>query len=280
MKQDRYEDKSGDKKYFTIIPNLIANHSSANDQSLYFQMKKIVGDNEGVCYASEKYFKDKMKIGSKALKKSIKYLLDHKWIEDVGMQKIKTKGGVQKSHLYIIKDIWKMNIDYYESKKGVSGREPLIDKGVSGREPLCNQRGVQKESKGVAFEQQIRTYNKNLNKDHVAKKFATDKNKENKIVLKDVNERGMELAQLLYKLIKDENPEWHVRPNFDEWTKDINKIVRIDKRTYEQVEWMIHWCQQDDFWKTNILSPAKLRKQFNRLVIQAKRPKKGGITIL
>lgn len=124
--------------------------------------------------------------------------------------------------------------------------------------------------------------NEDLSKDRslVAKKFATDKNKENKIVLKDVNERGMELAQLLYKLIKDENPGWHVRPNFDEWTKDINKIVRIDKRTYEQVEWMIHWCQQDDFWKTNILSPAKLRKQFNRLVVQAKQPKKGGITIL
>lgn len=150
------EDKSGDKKYFTIIPNYIANHSTAVDQALYLQMKKIVGEQEGICYASEKYFKQKLGVGSKALKKSIKYLLDHNWIEDAGIKEIETKGGVQKTRLYIVKDIWTMNINYY---KGVSESEPLIDKGVS----ESNQRGVQKEAKGVAFEQQIRTINKNIN---------------------------------------------------------------------------------------------------------------------
>ena len=71
MIKNKYKDKSGDKRYFTMIPNYIANHSSANDQALYFQMKRLAGDNE-TCYASEKYFKDRLKIGSKALKKSIK----------------------------------------------------------------------------------------------------------------------------------------------------------------------------------------------------------------
>lgn len=155
--QDKYIDNTGDKKYFTIIPNYIANHSSANDQALYLQMKKIVGEREGVCYASEKYFKDKLQIGSKALKKSIQYLLDHKWIEYTGLQEVETNGGVQKVKTYLVKDIWQKNIDYYQ---GVSEREPLTEsKGVS----ESNSRGVQKEAKGVAFEQQIRTYNNNNN---------------------------------------------------------------------------------------------------------------------
>ncbi|KRM94839.1 hypothetical protein FC24_GL002156 [Loigolactobacillus rennini DSM 20253] len=31
---------------------------------------------------------------------------------------------------------------------------------------------------------------------------------------------------------------------------------------------MIDWCQADPFWLTNILSPAKLRKQYDRLKIK------------
>jgi len=152
------KNESGDRKYFTIIPNYIANHSSANDQALYLQMKKIVGDREGVCYASEKYFKDKLKIGSKALKKSIKYLIDHKWIEEAGMREVETRGGIQMVKTYLIKDIWKMNVEYYQ---GVSESEPLSKRqGVS----ESNQRGVQKEQKGVAFVQQRITYNKNYKK--------------------------------------------------------------------------------------------------------------------
>jgi len=158
MAKNSYKDESGDKQYFTIIPNYIANHSSANDQALYFQMKRIAGEKEGVCYASEKYFKDKLKIGSKALKKSIQYLLDNKWIQDAGIQEMETKGGIQKSHLYIVKDIWGMNVNYY---KGVSESRPLNVKGVS----ESNQRGVQKESKGGRFQ-------------------ATKKNKEKKNIKK------------------------------------------------------------------------------------------------
>lgn len=82
--------------------------------------------------------------------------------------------------------------------------------------------------------------------------------------------KNLELAKLLYKLIKKQNPAWYIKPNWDNWVSDIDKIHRVDKRTYEQIEWMIEWVQQDDFWKGNILSPSKLRKQFNNLVIKAK----------
>jgi hypothetical protein len=151
-------DNSQDKKYFTIIPNYIANHSTANDQALYFQMKRLVGDEEKICYASEKYLKKQLKIGSKALKKSIKYLLEHGWIEHAGTRETMTEGGRQKINTYIVKDIWKMNMEYFQ---GVSKSEPLNSQGVL----ESNLRGVQKESKGVAFKQRRRTYKNNIKKE-------------------------------------------------------------------------------------------------------------------
>ena len=39
-------DESGDKKYFTIVPNYILNHSTATTQALYLQMKRLANDNE------------------------------------------------------------------------------------------------------------------------------------------------------------------------------------------------------------------------------------------
>jgi hypothetical protein len=34
------------------------------------------------------------------------------------------------------------------------------------------------------------------------------------------------------------------------------------------------WCQDDDFWKANIMSPAKLRKQYDQLRLAAQREQK------
>ena len=45
----------------------------------------------------------------------------------------------------------------------------------------------------------------------------------------------------------------------------MEKILRLDNRTPEQVADVIDWCQHDEFWQDNILSPAKLRKQLDKL---------------
>jgi len=152
------EDDSGDKNYFTIIPNYIANHSTANDQALYFQMKRFAGE-KGICFASEVLLRKKLRIGTKALKKSIQYLLDHKWIREKGFKEIQTKGGIQKIRIYAIIDIWKLNNEYY---KGYAERTPLEAKGYA----ESNQRVCQKEAKGYAE----RTTKKNYSEEEPFKK--------------------------------------------------------------------------------------------------------------
>jgi len=121
MDRIRVHDDSGDRKFFTIIPNYITNHSTANDQALYLQMKKHAGES-GECYLSQRTLMEKLGIGDKALKKSFEYLLSHKWIEFSGYKNVNTSGGVQKIKSYRIVDIWKKNVEHYE---GASKSVPL-----------------------------------------------------------------------------------------------------------------------------------------------------------
>ncbi len=139
MNQIKLKDNSGDKDYFTIIPNYIVNHSTANDQALYMQMKRYAGDS-GLCWTSKKTLMEKLGIGMVALNKSIKYLLDHKWITHEGEKKVMTTGGEQKVGVYSINNIWKMNSDHYS--KGYARTTPLLSK--------KGQRVCQNESKGYA----------------------------------------------------------------------------------------------------------------------------------
>lgn len=105
-----------------------------------------------------------------------------------------------------------------------------------------------------------------------------DTNKETRRMYR---KEDLDLAELLYGLIKEENPAWYVKPNWDVWAEDIRKIQQIDGRTHKQVEFMIRWSQNDKFWRKNILSPAKLREKFNQLVVEVKaRATKGGKTII
>lgn len=56
-------------------------------------------------------------------------------------------------------------------------------------------------------------------------------------------------------------------------SKANNTAIRllIDKDGYspEQIAWIMDWASKDEFWRTNILSPAKLRDKFDQLKLKA-----------
>ncbi len=67
------------------------------------------------------------------------------------------------------------------------------------------------------------------------------------------------------------------QPNANTWCKDIRLMVERDNRQLQDMGRVFTWANNDEFWCGNILSPAKLRKQYDKLVIQMKdspRPKK------
>lgn len=91
----------------------------------------------------------------------------------------------------------------------------------------------------------------------------------NKVEVKPINERAVTLASLLASMIMENFP-FVKRVSPSEWSKDIEMINRIDGHPYELIEFIILWSQQDSFWKKNIRSGDKLRKQFTSLMVQAK----------
>lgn len=52
------------------------------------------------------------------------------------------------------------------------------------------------------------------------------------------------------------------------WLDAIDKLNRLDKRTWSEIDQVIRWSQQDDFWKTVILSGPNLRKQFSKMLLK------------
>lgn len=55
------------------------------------------------------------------------------------------------------------------------------------------------------------------------------------------------------------------------WATSIDFMKRIDKRPEAEIVEVIEWAQNDKFWWKNILSTEKLRKQYDRLLIEMKK---------
>jgi hypothetical protein len=89
----------------------------------------------------------------------------------------------------------------------------------------------------------------------------------NKTFLSDSDE--YRLSELLFSLILKNNPKAK-KPNLQTWSKNIDLMFRVDKRTAEDIEKVIRWCQSDTFWQSNILSTKKLREKFDQLLVKMK----------
>ena len=55
------------------------------------------------------------------------------------------------------------------------------------------------------------------------------------------------------------------------WTDEARRLIDIDKRTVDQILLAIDWCQDDAFWRSNVLSMPALRKKYDQLRLAAQR---------
>ena len=55
------------------------------------------------------------------------------------------------------------------------------------------------------------------------------------------------------------------KPDYEKWANIIRLMREVDKIPLVTIQQVFNWANSDDFWKTNILSASKLRKQFNQL---------------
>ena len=78
------------------------------------------------------------------------------------------------------------------------------------------------------------------------------------------------LATLLWNLMVENNPKTRIPKNLAAWCRDLNRLIRLDKHTEEEIRQVILFSQKDPFWQTNILSAHALREQYDRLYLKAR----------
>lgn len=77
------------------------------------------------------------------------------------------------------------------------------------------------------------------------------------------------LADLLADLIEANGAQ---RPRVSQrWIQTLDRMIRIDGRSSEQIDRAIRWATSHDFWASNVLSPDALRRHFDRMALQARR---------
>lgn len=84
---------------------------------------------------------------------------------------------------------------------------------------------------------------------------------------KNLNESGIEKTTQLDKA------------KLKMWSKDIRLAMEKDGRTKEEMIEIFNFLQVSDFWKPNIQSTSKLREKFERLLMEARKPRKGNGSI-
>jgi len=89
-----------------------------------------------------------------------------------------------------------------------------------------------------------------------------------------LSKHAFRLSSFLFQKIKEHDPKAK-EPNLNTWSKDLDRMHRIDGRSWEEIEDLIKFAQGHEFWRTNCLCPIKLRKQATTLTMQmAKEPSK------
>jgi len=179
------------------------------------------------------------------------------------IQFVKGTGGMAKSSICrALNSLIKKNVIYKNVK----------DKGVS--------YGIQKSyTQWKPFTKKSTVYkkvNKHLQKSKkpFTKKY-TSKETIKETISKDKCEKLFPLVDLLIQKMKENDPKAKT-PLKDSnlyltWADSVRLCIERDKRTEEEIIEAINFSQNDDFWKANILSTAKLREKLPTLLHQARR---------
>jgi len=118
MRQHKFniKDESQERKYFSIVPNYIVNHSTLEERGFYLTLKRIAGENSTVRYSARDLAK-MCGISDDTVYRLLQSLVRRGWIREAG--KIPT--GHKPRQTYAIVNLWKKNIDFYDKEENRTG---------------------------------------------------------------------------------------------------------------------------------------------------------------
>lgn len=264
--------------YRTETPNIVfellyQKKITHADFILYSNFRRIAGD-EGACWKGIRKLAEEMGMSKDTISECKKRLAmplpELKGKSLIIIEKGDYKNG--KSDTIWIEDIWQENFEYY-NKKNIEKNENSNNSYLSS----------DKDTLSLDKDTRIEPYKNNILKvspSEIPKEpvpgschapLAPDAPQEKVEVKK--NEVAAALALFFFQILQHENPKMK-QPNLKAWAQSIDRILRIDKCDPEEVRELMLWVIGDEFWHKNILSPDKLRKHYDRLLIEKAKQKK------
>lgn len=102
--------------------------------------------------------------------------------------------------------------------------------------------------------------------------FEKSKINDERVKKKKVFEADSEaylLAKFLERCIAENNPKFPQNERQRQrWAKDFDLMLRIDRIDADDIAAAIEWSQDDNFWRSNILSGKKLREKYQQLAMK------------
>lgn len=228
------EDK---KSYYAIIPANVRydKELTPNAKLLYGEITALCNE-KGFCWASNSYFANLYEVSNKSISKWVKQLAKQGYVATELIYRKGTK-EVEQRRIYLT---YGSNVPYPgEEMFHTPGEEMFQDNNTS----FNNTTNIERNDEGE-------------DSSPTSEKF-------------DQSTIEYQLSQRLYdKMVQNDSKAKH--PNLSKWAEHIDKLIRLDERSIEDIERVIDYCQDDDFWKSNILSTNKLRMKFPQLYLKVK----------
>lgn len=100
----------------------------------------------------------------------------------------------------------------------------------------------------------------------------TDAKEKKKEATASLSQESLRLSSLLKDQIKRNDKAFEAPDaQLKKWALEIDRMNRIDKRSWDEIERLILFAHENEFWRSNILSGNKLRKKATQLLIQMNR---------
>ena len=208
-------------------------------------------DNENGCYASNDYFADFFGLSKDRISKVINNLVKRGFVSS----ELKYKKGT----CIVEKRVLKISRWYRSTSK--------------------KNRTVGENNDTPTGEDNSRTLVENAEENKLENKlnsssqiFEEPKIDDNDVKKKKVFEADSDpylLAKFLEKCITENNPKFPQNESQRQrWAKDFDLMIRRDKIDADDIAEVIDWCQNDSFWRSNILSGKKLREKYQQLAMK------------
>lgn len=210
--------------------------------AVYSALRSFADSQSDECWPSHRAISERAGVSLNTAKRVLRDLRDEGWI---GWEERRQQNGSLTSNLYQV----------YGSKQG-SGRASVSHISAT---PSPHERakgvGPQRAEVGPVRARELITKELEPKKEL---RVAPD------------GDDATRLAFLLSELLTDLGVKHRISAK---WTRDLDLMIRKDGRTPAEIEAAMRWALADDFWSANIHSPAALRKQFDRMRLQAGRGK-------